>query len=152
MRVGITPPSSLFLVCSLVSDENLRRCERTAVPQVVRIEHILTQRLQQKYLAELKDIAGATNRQLSDRLVGVDAMRVLSGAACLRDHGGPLGPLALAIITRFLLQLHLIPCKLIKLINNHRRTPWLTGSYHPRCRAATASTRTSYFSTTARRL
>ena len=83
------------------------------MPQVVRIERIVTQRLQLKYLAELADIAGATNRQPSDRLVSVDALRVLSGAACLRDHGGPLGPLALAIITCFPLQLHLIPCKLI---------------------------------------
>ena len=114
MRVGITPPSSLFLVCSLVSDENLRRCERTAVPQVVRIERIVTQRLQLKYLAELADIAGATNRQSSDRLVSVDALRVLSGAAFLRGrHGGPLGPLALAVPARFPLQLHLVPCKLI---------------------------------------
>jgi hypothetical protein len=37
----------------------------------------VTQRLQLKYLAELADIAGATNRQPSDRLAGVDALRVL---------------------------------------------------------------------------
>ena len=95
MRVGITPPSSLFLVCSLVSDENLRRArERTAVPQVVRIERILTQRLQQKYLAELVDTAGTISRQPSDRLVGIDALRVQScdgidANEFLLYHGAP---------------------------------------------------------------
>ena len=61
---------------------------------MVRIERILTQRLQLKYLAELADIAGAINRQPSDRLVGIDALRVQScdgvdANEFLLYHGAP---------------------------------------------------------------
>ena len=61
---------------------------------MVRIERILTQRLQQKYLAELADTAGAINRQPSDRLVGIDALRVQScdgvdANEFLLYHGAP---------------------------------------------------------------
>ena len=61
---------------------------------MVRIERILTPRLQQKYLAELADTAGAINRQPSDRLAGVDALRVQScdgvdANEFLLYHGAP---------------------------------------------------------------
>ena len=61
---------------------------------MVRIERILTQRLQKKYLAELADTAGAINRKPSDRLVGIDALRVQSYDSIdanefLLYHGAP---------------------------------------------------------------
>ena len=61
---------------------------------MIRIERILTQRLQHKYLVELADIAGLTDRKLSDKLESVDALRVQScdgidANEFLLYHGAP---------------------------------------------------------------
>jgi hypothetical protein len=50
----------------------------TPLLQVERIERICTPRLQQKYLAELQDIAGLCGRDLDNKMPDVDAVRVQS--------------------------------------------------------------------------
>ena len=66
------------------------------VPQFVvsRIERLFNRRLQDKYLAELQDIAGVTGRRITDKLKDVDATRVESYTGLqlnefLLYHGAP---------------------------------------------------------------
>ena len=63
---------------------------------MLRIERILTQRLQNKYLVELADIAGLTGQYPRDKLTFVDALRVQScdgidANEFLFYHGAPSG-------------------------------------------------------------
>jgi hypothetical protein len=53
--------------------------------EVERIECISMPRLQEKYLAELQDVAGLCGRRLSDKMDEVDALRVQSYAGTDRQ-------------------------------------------------------------------